>query len=210
MDNNDLSLLWCKQYIDKRLNGTGNVDTSIKPGSVGTAELADGSVTLGKLAQEVLELLYQPGSLYINANDINPKELFGFGEWVQIKDRFILAAGDTYAAGSTGGEATHTLTVNEMPKHGHQVYIWNNNNQNFDAYTASPDGSTINLAPVGALNSSMQWQNSAFKTAGNDGLGIGNVNGSGDLSGVTHFVGGSQPHNNMPPYLAVYVWQRIK
>jgi len=123
MDSNDLSLLWCKQYIDKRLKGIGNVDTSIKPGSVGTAELADGSVTLLKLAQEVLELFYQPGSLYINANNINPRELFGFGEWVQIKDRFILAAGDTYPAGSTGGEATHTLTVNEMPSHYHAIYM---------------------------------------------------------------------------------------
>ena len=36
------------------------------------------------------------------------------GTWEQIKDVFLLAAGDTYSAGSTGGEATHTLTVAEF------------------------------------------------------------------------------------------------
>lgn len=40
-------------------------------------------------------------------------------EWEQIKDVFLLQAGNTYAAGSTGGEATHALTINEMPSHCH-------------------------------------------------------------------------------------------
>lgn len=33
----------------------------------------------------------------------------------------MLCAGDSYSAGSTGGEASHTLTVSEMPSHNHQV-----------------------------------------------------------------------------------------
>ena len=45
------------------------------------------------------------------------------GTWEQIKDVFLLAAGDSYIAGSTGGEATHTLTVNEMPKHSHNLPV---------------------------------------------------------------------------------------
>lgn len=61
---------------------------------------------------------YPVGSLYISANATSPVELFG-GEWRQIEDRFPLAAGSTYAAGSTGGEATHTLTVDEIPPHRH-------------------------------------------------------------------------------------------
>ncbi len=36
-----------------------------------------------------------------------------------LKDRFVLGAGGSYAVGATGGEAAHTLTVNEMPSHSH-------------------------------------------------------------------------------------------
>jgi len=36
-----------------------------------------------------------------------------------LRDRFVLGAGHNYAVDSTGGEATHTLTIDEMPKHNH-------------------------------------------------------------------------------------------
>lgn len=61
---------------------------------------------------------YPVGSIYQSTSSTSPSSLFG-GTWEQIKDVFLLAAGKTYAAGSTGGEATHTLTVEEMPAHGH-------------------------------------------------------------------------------------------
>lgn len=58
---------------------------------------------------------------------------FGFGAWTQIKDRFLLAAGDTYTVGATGGEATHVLTVNEMPSHNH-VYSFPGHDTGTDWY----------------------------------------------------------------------------
>lgn len=66
--------------------------------------------------------IYPVGSIYISVNNVNPSTLFG-GTWAQIKDKFLLAAGSTYSNGDTGGEATHTLTVNEMPNHTHNVNI---------------------------------------------------------------------------------------
>lgn len=63
---------------------------------------------------------YPVGSIYMSVNDTSPASLFG-GTWEQLKDRFLLAAGDTYSAGLTGGEATHTLTVEEMPVHSHAL-----------------------------------------------------------------------------------------
>lgn len=63
---------------------------------------------------------YPVGAIYISTDATSPAELFG-GTWEQIKDTFFLAAGDTYAAGSTGGEATHTLSENEMPSHWHSI-----------------------------------------------------------------------------------------
>ena len=58
--------------------------------------------------KNILETMYPVGAIYLSVNSINPNTLFGFGSWVQIKDTFLLAAGDTYSAGSTGGEAEHT------------------------------------------------------------------------------------------------------
>jgi len=66
--------------------------------------------------------IYPVGSIYISVNNVNPSTLFG-GTWAQIKDKFLLAAGSAYSNGDTGGEATHTLTVNEMPSHSHNINI---------------------------------------------------------------------------------------
>lgn len=48
------------------------------------------------------------------------------GSWAQIEDKFILAAGTTYAEDSEGGEATHVLTLTEMASHSHQIYYQTN------------------------------------------------------------------------------------
>lgn len=103
------------------------------------------------------------------------------GTWEQIKDVFLLAAGDTYSAGSTGGEATHTLTVNELATHSHDV-IANGTGKRvgFNEGNADPD-----------------YVRNDYTDTGN----IGNQY-------VTSEVGGNQAHNNMPPYLTVYMWRR--
>ena len=97
------------------------------------------------------------------------------GTWEQIKDVFLLAAGDSYIAGSTGGEATHTLTVDEMPKHSHNLPV----DKNYGEATTT-EYDRINLTS-------------------------GIVYNHGYASNET---GASQPHNNMPPYLTVYMWRR--
>ena len=66
----------------------------------------------------LLNLVYPVGSIYWSSNNTNPGTLFG-GTWTQIKDRFILTAGDYYSNGATGGAATVTLTVSNMPSHSH-------------------------------------------------------------------------------------------
>ena len=118
---------------------------------------------------------YPVGSIYMSVNNKNPSTLFG-GTWEQIKDVFLLAAGNTYAAGSTGGEATHTLTVEEMPEHQHSLYYRS---------IYADDGSTS------AITSKSYGDGNTSKANGTLATGEGNA------------------HNNMPPYLAVYVWKRI-
>ena len=69
----------------------------------------------------ILDLVYPVGSLYWSSQATDPGTLFGVGTWTRVKDTFILAAGDNYTAGDTGGAATHTLTVNQLPIHLHQI-----------------------------------------------------------------------------------------
>lgn len=121
----------------------------------------------------MFNLIYPVGSVYISVNSTNPASLFG-GTWEQIKDRFLLACGSTYNAGATGGEATHTLTIAEMPSHNH-TWGW---------------------------RKSAASGNNAWDASGSDKTGT-----SSDIIGNT---GGGKPHNNMPPYLAVYMWKRTK
>ena len=68
----------------------------------------------------MVNVIYPVGSIYLSVNSTNPATLFG-GTWEQIKDKFLLSAGDTYGMGQTGGEATHTLTIDEMPSHRHTI-----------------------------------------------------------------------------------------
>lgn len=71
---------------------------------------------------------YPVGSIYMSVNSTSPATLFG-GSWTQIQDRFLISAGSTYKAGSTGGEAEHALTVSEMPSHSHNVRTYSSSGQ---------------------------------------------------------------------------------
>lgn len=148
------------------------IDT--KKSSVGVNCLPSQSdvLQLGDSAWLTAQGAYPVGAIYLSVTDANPAALFG-GTWERIGGRFLLGADTTYAAGSTGGEAAHTLTVDEMPKHNHGLDNYN---------------SAGNATPF----LTVQHQ---------DKIGYG-----GNVQ--TMYAGGSKAHNNMPPYLAVYMWKR--
>jgi len=87
---------------------------------------SDGNLIVNSLTantvniQNFFDAMYPIGSIYITINDINPSTLFG-GTWEQIKDKFLLGSGDNYPIGTSGGEAMHILTNDEMPKHNHII-----------------------------------------------------------------------------------------
>ena len=146
---------------------------------------------------QIFDFIYPIGSIYVSVNSTNPGTLMG-GTWEQIQDKFLLAAGSIYTAGSTGGEANHGLTANEMPSHTHTISSsgGHNHNQYFLEFrwpTASYSGTKSVGRPQSAgtqnTNERATTTNGAHThTPGNSGGGVA--------------------HNNMPPYLAVYVWKR--
>ena len=121
--------------------------------------------------QILADILYPVGSIYISTVNIEPSEFYG-GTWVRIQDVFLLSAGSTYTAGNTGGEASHILTIDEMPSHTHQLDRGNYGNSRWEEISYSSGSSKATNA-----------------------------------QGV-HSTGGGQAHNNMPPYLVVYMWER--
>ena len=162
--------------VTVRIVGDSNVERTTVENSEVTSMKSD-IASINTSLNTLNTRIYPVGSIYISVNNTNPATIFG-GTWEQIKDRFLLSAGNSYIAGSTGGESTHTLTINEMPSHSHQL-----NDQ--DAHGA-----------IGSLQG---------------GGGYSQVNRSADTTywwSSTHETGSSQPHNNMPPYLTVYMWKR--
>lgn len=134
------------------------------------------------LVEYSVDLVYPVGSIYLSVNNTSPALLFG-GTWEQIKDVFLLAAGDSYAAGETGGEALHALMENEMPSHRHYPVYIGSDNMNIVKWTSSGGGDT-------------QWA-----------IGYGQETSENML--YTGYSGNNVPHNNMPPYLTVYTWKRV-
>lgn len=70
--------------------------------------------------QDTASKLYPVGSVYISFSSTNPSTLFG-GTWTRLKDRMLMASGDTYAPNTTGGSATKTIGVTNLPAHNHSV-----------------------------------------------------------------------------------------
>lgn len=70
--------------------------------------------------QDTASKLYPVGSVYISFNSADPSTLFG-GTWQRLKDTFLLVNGDAYAPNTTGGSATKTIAVSNMPSHNHSV-----------------------------------------------------------------------------------------
>lgn len=148
--------------------------------------------TLKYYTDLLLERIYPVGSIYISTNNINPSQIFNFGEWEQIKDTFLLAAGDTYTTGSTGGETKHKLTPNELP--------------DIEGYIAMHGMSTgTQVAGVyGCFTPAVKVNN---RYLGRPDL---TTAGADSIYKIRYSNGGKdEAHNNMPPYLAVCIWKRI-
>lgn len=171
----------------KTPDSAGNVAlTAEDVGALPSGGTASDSSKLGgkSLAQIMLEI-YPVGAIYTSTVATSPASLFG-GEWTQIKGRFIIGTGTPennddgtspgsydFAAGSKGGEATHTLTVDEMPSHVHKADT-RTSAGNFQGYFATTSNTTDTIGEI-----------------------------------ATKSAGGGAAHNNLPPYLAVYMWKRV-
>lgn len=139
------------------------------------------------IAKDILNKTYPIGSIYTSVNSADPSTIFG-GKWDSIGGKFLLGADATYTAGSTGGEATHTLTTAEMPAHKHNL----------------SDDSRAHSIYWGMKDADVHVGVNASEGAGADN-NLGTKQKDWAVTGTT---GKGAAHNNMPPYLVVYMWKR--
>lgn len=152
----------------------------------------------------ILDLIYPVGSIYMSVNSTDPSTLMAGTTWQRITGKFLLAATDggssgaSQAAGNTGGAATVTLTAAQsgLRSHSHGA----GTNQAFIRYN------------YGTVSSGVGERSVASGASGNYKAPVVN-NASVDFSYAqsTSSEGGddaTSAHNNMPPYLSVYVWKR--
>lgn len=145
--------------------------------------------TQSNIISSIIDVAYPVGSIYISSNTIHPSITFG-GVWEHFaEDKFLLSAGSTYANGATGGSATVTLTAAQsgVPAHNH---TYAHTDTTYKANTTSRKPGTSTAANY--VTSITGTANNTTKTSNNNTA-----------------QNATEAHNNMPPYLAVYMWERV-
>lgn len=179
----------------------------------------DGTWADAKMStKELVDILYPVGHIYMSTNSTNPGTLFPGTTWeAYAQGRVLIGAGTgtdsrserkTFAAGSTGGEYNHQLTVGELATHSHTG----------SATSASLTG-TLNIPNGAAKSSPVYYAATGIISASGYATEYGNANGGGAGGRVTvnathshnltiNNIGDNTAHNNIQPYIAVYIWRR--
>ena len=132
-------------------------------------------------------MMYPIGFPFVSNDPTTPNQRGILGTWEAIPEgHTIIGAGSTYPANSTGGEATVTLTTDQMPYHTHQEML-SNGNWNYNA--VYNQGGTVTTYDGAAISNLSVSNEGAYAYVG--------------------YSGNNQPHNNMAPYIAKYMWVRI-
>ena len=179
--------------------------------------------------------LYPVGSIYISTSDVSPATFIG-GTWEALDDgRVLIGAGSAHPAGETGGEETHKLIISEMPAHAHTENSAGSHSHSGSTLNAGSHSHSLSLCtvtektylnymypydynsyPVFALNyissGTREWVNSPSKVLTESSTGSHShtlsINSGGSHQHTINNTGGDGAHNNMQPYLSVYMWKR--
>ena len=133
----------------------GDTATRASDFALAVAALIQPSITsaVNTAKTDVLKKVFPVGSFYTSYNvNTNPASLLGFGTWSAVQGRFLIGASSAYPAASTGGAATHAITVAEMPAHSHTGSTASAGGHTHTATTASAGAHThtISVASAGA------------------------------------------------------------
>lgn len=198
---------------------------------VTAASLNDIINTLTDNIRAIPSSIYPVGSIYMSLNPADPATLFG-GSWDKLEDgRVLIGANSTYAAGTSGGSFTHTLTTDELPAHSHEGSTGTESGHTHTRGTMNITGSFERRDDAGVFNGIVNTSGAMYSSGtanwrtrctqgsyGNTTLHFdASRNWTGETSGGSahsHTVsvgdtGGGKAHSIMQPYLAVHMWKRV-
>ena len=197
---------------------SGNYTGSGEGGNISQDDLMQ---IIGELTSRIEKLengggnqlaLYPVGSIYISTNETNPGELFG-GTWETYgAGRTLVGVGtgeDTrgeqlaFTINQTGGEYNHALSVAEMPSHNHTLTAVTGTSSTTASYvTRSSNGSNSGTITIPSTTGDVDPTRYNFtpRTV---------LTSASSSSGTTSSSGSSSAHNNLQPYIACYMWQRV-
>ena len=140
--------------------------------------------------QDTASKLYPVGSVYISFNSADPSTLFG-GTWQRLKDTFLLVNGDSYAPNTTGGSATKTIGMTNMPPHNHSVNSSGSHTHTATTSTAGNHSHTRGSMNItGTMNASWERNTPQITTGAFtqvDGGGTNEAEGQGSGAKVWKF-----------------------
>ena len=204
-------ITWIRTFLDDVYAEKGSSGTDLELNLIPKSQNPNGVVCIsGGNVNYDLDKVYPIGSIYMSVNSTNPSTLFG-GTWVQLTDTFLYATSTTSDANVTTaptgqGEATHTLTTDEMPSHTHTQ----------NAHSHSTGNSTNKYFITSSVNTVYITENQKSQTNGSNGYNIytstqgslGKYTATQSVTATNQNKGGGQAHNNMPPYMKVFMWKR--
>lgn len=114
----------------ERVNWKNSPSTETPINDVNLNIMDKGIEDAHKKIENIANILYPVGSIYMSVNPTNPSELFG-GTWEAWGSGRVPVGVDTTqeefeTVQKAGGEKTHTLTIGEMPAHNHGLNFANN------------------------------------------------------------------------------------
>ena len=157
------------------------------------------------------------------SNDPTSPASFIGGTWERIEGEFIMGASDAYPAGTTGGSATHTQTVAEMPSHNHSGSTGSAGSHSHSAWTGGAGGHnhTVSAAITNKNGPMMAGENSGYGQYADNGTPttswVGDHThgvGMNEAGAHTHTVsigstGSGQAMSILNPYHSLYLWVRV-
>lgn len=165
------------------------------------------------------------------------KKYYGdYTEWEPVEGRFIMAAAQDGNVGQTTGDFETSLTINDTPTHSHLVIPQDNAKSYRLNWTLNPtttmvckkggksngpdqdgdqgEGSMYMVVVDYNMENAVEWSYENKRQSWIDDYTIV-VYGSSAKRGkgsahVTTNIGMAQPHNNIPPFVTIFAWKRVR
>lgn len=182
-----MARFFSSKYSGKQIEKA--LDTMLSPTSVNKFGVA----SVNGITGIVTDVGMLPvGAIYMSYVNVSPASFIAGSSWQRINDVFLLAAGNTYAAATTGGSASHNHIIGEVDNTNAEALIQYNIINGQDCILDRETDLGISYMPTQQMNISLKTEYAGQMR-----------------SSAVQVVGSTRDTETLPPYLSVYMWRRI-